>query len=331
MDNFHELGHIAIRGKSGGNVQVQRVLVTGGAGFIGSHLVERLIETGAEVLVVDDFRLGQRAHLQDARASANGSLRVVEGDIRSNDDLRCIEEFSPDTVFHMAALHFIPYCAAHPAEALDINVLGLQSVIRALRSAPVESFVFASSGAVYGLGQDPWAETAPVRPDEIYGVSKWMGERILAQFHDDRPETRVVAARLFNTYGPRETNPHVVPDIVRAMNEGRPIELGNLWPKRDLIFVTDTADALVAVAAGEPGFEVFNVGTGVGTAIQDVVAAIEGLVGSTLEVRQVPERMRDGDGHLISDPRKLMKTTGWKPRYDLHTGLGRLLESERLR
>jgi UDP-glucose 4-epimerase len=256
---------------------------------------------------------------------------VVEGDIRRNDDLRCIEEFRPDTVFHLAALHFIPYCAAHPAEALEINVLGLQSVLRALRSAPVESFVFASSGAVYGLGHDPWAETAPVRPDEIYGLSKWMGERILAQFHEDRPETRVVAARLFNTYGPRETNPHVVPDIVRAINEGRPIELGNLWPKRDLIFVTDTADALLAVAAGAPGYEVFNVGTGVGTAIEEVVAAIEGLMGSTLEVRQVPERMRDGDGHLISDPRKLMETTGWRPRYDLRAGLGRLLESERLR
>jgi UDP-glucose 4-epimerase len=210
-------------------------------------------------------------------------------------------------------------------------VLGLQSVLRALRGVPVESFVFASSGAVYGLGQDPWAETAPVRPDEIYGLSKWMGERILAQFSEDRPETRVVAARLFNTYGPRETNPHVVPDIVRAMNEGRPIELGNLWPKRDLIFVTDTADALLAVAAGPPGYEVFNVGTGVGTAIEEVVAAIEGLVGSRLEVRQVPERMRDGDGHLISDPRKLMKTTGWSPKYDLRAGLGRLLESERLR
>jgi UDP-glucose 4-epimerase len=158
-----------------------------------------------------------------------------------------------------------------------------------------------------------------------------MGERILAQFSEDRPEARVVAARLFNTYGPRETNPHVVPDIVRAMNEGRPIELGNLWPKRDLIFVTDTADALLAVAAGPPGYEVFNVGTGVGTAIEEVVAAIEGLVGSRLEVRQVPERMRDGDGHLISDPRKLMKTTGWSPKYDLRAGLGRLLESERLR
>jgi UDP-glucose 4-epimerase len=158
-----------------------------------------------------------------------------------------------------------------------------------------------------------------------------MGERILAQFQEDRPELRVVAARLFNSYGPRETNPHVVPDIVRAINEGRPIELGNLWPKRDLVFVTDTADALVAMAEGKSGYEVFNVGTGVGTAIEDVVAALEGLVGSTLEVRQVPERMRDGDGHLISDPRKLMDETGWKPRYNLQTGLGRLLESERLR
>jgi UDP-glucose 4-epimerase len=330
MDKFRELGHKRSARKQG-YVQVQRVLVTGGAGFIGSHLVERLIEAGATVLVVDDLRLGQHEHLKSARASANGSLRVVEGDIRSADDLSCITEFRPDTVFHLAALHFIPYCAAHPAEALDVNVLGLQSVLRALRGAPLESLVFASSGAVYGLGDDPWAETAPVRPDEVYGLSKWVGERILAQFQEDRPDVRVVAARLFNSYGPRETNPHVVPDIVRAVNEGRPIELGNLWPKRDLVFVTDTADALVAVAEGTSGYEVFNVGTGVGTAIEDVVAAIEMLVGSTLEVRQVPERMRDGDGHLISDPRKLMDTTGWRPRYDLQTGLGRLLESERLR
>lgn len=309
---------------------MDRVLVTGGAGFIGSHLVERLLDAGAQVLVIDNFQLGQRAHLKAARARANGSLNVVDGDIRTTDDLRCIEEFRPDTVFHMAALHFIPYCAAHPAEALDVNVLGLQSVLRALHSAPISSVVFASSGAVYGLGHDPWLETAPLKPDEIYGLSKWMGERIVAQFQEDRPEVRMVAARLFNSYGPRETNPHVVPDIVRAVHEGRTIELGNLWPKRDLIFVTDTAAALVALAAGPPGFEVFNVGTGVGTAIEEVVAAIERLVGSTLEVRQVPERMRNDDGHLISDPRKLMKATGWKPRYDLRAGLGLLLESERL-
>ena len=310
---------------------MDRVLVTGGAGFIGSHLVELLLAAGAEVMVIDNFRLGRRVHLEPARSRANGSLRVVEGDIRVTEDLRCIEEFHPDAVFHMAALHFIPYCAAHPAEALDVNVLGLSNVLRALRGAPLSSFVFASSGAVYGLGPDPWPETAPVRPEETYGLSKWMGERMVTQLHEDRPDIRVVAARLFNTYGPRETNPHVVPDIVRAVHEGRPIELGNLWPKRDLIFVTDTAAALLAVATGPPGFEVFNVGTGIGTSIEDVVAAIGALTETELEVRQVPERMRDGDGDLVSDPGKLMSRTGWKPRYDLRAGLNRLLESERLR
>jgi UDP-glucose 4-epimerase len=308
---------------------MDRVLVTGGAGFIGSHLVESLLDSGAEVLVIDDFRLGRRAHLGHAERA--GRLTVVHGDIRNAGDLRCVGEFQPDTVFHMAALHFIPYCAAHPAEALDVNVLGLESVLRALDQVSVNTFVFPSSGAIYGFGDDPWQETAPARPDEIYGLSKWMGERIMARFHDDRPEVRVVAARLFNTYGPRETNPHVLPGIIKALGEGKPVELGNLWPRRDLIFVTDTAAALVAAAAGGPGFEVFNVGTGIGTTIEDVVAAIEAIMGSPLEIRQAPERMRDDDGHLVSDPGKLIKTTGWRPRYDLRAGLGRLLEWEGLR
>src|SRR5947209_11926437 len=241
---------------------MDRVLVTGGAGFIGSHLVESLLDSGADVLVVDDFRLGRREHLGDGPA---GRLTVIEGDIRSAEDLRPVADFAPDTVFHMAALHFIPYCNAHPQEALDVNILGLEAVIRAVRSAPLRAFVFPSSGAIYGFGDKPWPETAPARPDEIYGISKWMGEQVMGRFHADRPEVRTVVARLFNTYGPRETNPHVLPDVMKAMIEGKPIELGNLWPKRDLIFVTDTAAGLLASASGGPGLEVFNVGTGTGT------------------------------------------------------------------
>lgn len=303
---------------------MDRVLVTGGAGFIGSHLVECLLETGAEVFVVDDFRLGRHEHLE--HAAGMGNLTVVNGDIRSSDDLRCVDEFGPDTVFHMAALHFIPYCAAHPAEAMDVNVFGLESVLRAVSRAPLKTFVFPSSGAIYGFGDEPWLESAPARPDEIYGVSKWMGERIMARFHEDRPEVRVVVARLFNTYGPRETNPHVLPNIIDAIREHAPIELGNMWPKRDLIFVTDTASALVAAADGDRKFDIFNVGTGVGTTIEDVVAAIGTIMGAPLDVRQVRERMRAGDGHLISDPGKLIGATGWRPRYDLGAGLTRLLE-----
>jgi UDP-glucose 4-epimerase len=240
-----------------------------------------------------------------------------------------VADFEPDTVFHMAALHFIPYCNAHPQEALDVNVLGLESVIRAVRSAPLTAFVFPSSGAIYGFGDERWAENAQPKPDEIYGISKWMGEQIVARFHADRPDVRTVVARLFNTYGPRETNPHVLPAIVAAMRAGQPIELGNLWPQRDLIFVTDTAKAIVATASGH-GFDVFNVGTGTGTTIGDVLAIIESLRGEPLAVREDPGRRRPGDGHLIADPGKLMRATGWKPEYDLKAGLRELLAFEGL-
>jgi len=307
---------------------MDRVLVTGGAGFIGSHLVESLLDSGADVLVVDDFRLGRREHLGDGRPA--GRLTVIEGDIRSAADLRPVADFAPDTVFHMAALHFIPYCNAHPQEALDVNILGLDAVIRAVRAAPLRAFVFPSSGAIYGFGDEPWTETAPARPDEIYGISKWMGEQLMGRFHADRPDLRTVVARLFNTYGPRETNPHVLPEVMKALRAGRTIELGNLWPQRDLIYVTDTAGALVAAAQGDPGLEVFNVGTGTGTTIEDVMETIGEITGHPVEVRQVPERMRDGDGHLVSDPQKLMQATGWKPQYDLEAGLRQLLASEGL-
>src|SRR6266566_1428414 len=145
-----------------GDASMDRVLVTGGAGFIGSHLVDCLLNSGAEVLVIDDFRLGRPEHLP--RADSAGRLTIVDGDIRNAADLRPIEDFRPDTVFHMAALHFIPYCNTHPQEGLDVNILGLDAVIRAVRAAPLRAFVFPSSGAIYGFGDDRWPETAPARP-----------------------------------------------------------------------------------------------------------------------------------------------------------------------
>jgi len=262
---------------------MNRVLVTGGAGFIGSHLVDALVDSGSDVLVVDDFSRGRREHLD--RAGSSGRLSVVEGDIRSAEDLRPVRDFAPDAVFH--------------------------------------------SGTVYGFGSDPWPETARARPDEVYGISKWMGEQVMARFYEDRPEVRTVLARIFNVYGPRETNPHVLVDIITRLKAETTIELGNLWPRRDLIFVTDAAAGTVAAAAGGPGLSAFNVGTGRGTAVQDVLRSIEAIMDRPLDVRHVPSRMREDDGHLVGDPGKLMET-GWKPRYDLDAGLRRLLMWEGL-
>lgn len=307
---------------------MDRAVVTGGAGFIGSYLVDALLDTGVQVMVIDDFSRGRHEHLGSGRA--DGKLAIVEGDVRDAERICQITAFAPDTVFHLAALHFVPYCSAHPQHALDVNVLGLGAVLRSVLELPIKTFVFASSGAVYGFGQEPWPETAVARPGDIYGISKWMGEQLVARFHTDRPDVRTVIARLFNTYGPRETNPHVLPEIITALREGRPAGLGNLWPKRDLIFVTDTAAALVAAATGGPGLETFNVATGEATTINDLVQIIEKITGDTIDVRQVPRRRRASDGDLVGDPRKLMHATGWKPRFGLEAGLRRFLAHEGL-
>ncbi|HYY21456.1 MAG TPA: WecB/TagA/CpsF family glycosyltransferase [Thermoleophilaceae bacterium] len=187
-----------------------------------------------------------------------------------------------------------------------------------------------ASASCWTASPSPRHETAPPRPDDIYGISKWVGEQLLARWHADRPEVRIVVARLFNSYGPRERNPHVLPAIVSAIRERRTVELGNLWPKRDLIFVTDTVRGLLAAAAGGAGFDVFNVGTGVGTTVADVVRTIEAVRGEPLEVREVPSRRRDIDRHLVADPSKLMSATGWSPEYDVEAGLRELLEREEL-
>lgn len=306
----------------------QRAVVTGGAGFIGSHVVDELSTAGVDVLVVDNFSTGKPEHLEASRRT--GRVSVVEGDIRNADDLKAIRRFEPNVVFHMAAIHFIPYCIAHPKETLSVNVAGLLCTLRSVSESPLESFVFPSSGAAYGFSEEAADEHAACNPTDIYGLSKWLDEQVIEQEYIARPDVRFVMGRLFNAYGPRETNPHVLPEILKRMKSRDTIELGNLWPKRDLIYVKDIAKALVMAADGDPGLEVFNVGTGVGTSIGEVIESIEEITGESLNVTQVPERMRDGDGHLISDPTKLMGI-GWKPEYVLDMGLRELLEEEGLR
>jgi UDP-glucose 4-epimerase len=293
------------------------ILVTGGAGFVGSTFVSQLLAEGRQVIVYDDLFTGREP------PPAPG-LTVVLGDIRDGERLAAVvREHRPGAVFHLAALHFIPYCNSHPVATMEVNVVGTQAVLESCRDSGVERLVFASSAAVYGIAARPHGEDEAPDPQDIYGLSKFLGEQQVAAFHRATGLPCVVA-RFFNIYGPGETNPHIIPEIFRQLADGhQTLALGNLTPRRDLIHVTDVARALRCFLEGEPSpYAVFNVGTGRAVSMAEVLAVLGDVLGKRIVVTQDPERMRPVDcPHLQADISRIQDAFAWQPQVTLEQGL----------
>jgi UDP-glucose 4-epimerase len=302
-----------------------RALVTGGAGFIGSALCRRLLEEGREVVAFDNLSYGSERLLGPPHAR----LRLVRGDLRDGDALRAVvRESRPEVVFHLAALHFIPYCNAHPVEAQDVNVNGTSALLAACREHPPGVLVFTSSAAVYPLVGSPFGEHCPPGPVDTYGRTKLAGEDLVLRFGGETG-VGVVVARLFNAFGPDDTNPHLVPEIVRQLRSGAgALRLGNLEPVRDYIHVRDIAAALQALGDAGSSGEVFNVGSARGYSVRDVVEAFGAALGRTLPIVQDPERVRPVERHeLVADTRKLRDRTAWTPAVGFAEGVRELVGS----
>lgn len=300
-----------------------KVLVTGGAGFIGSHLVEILLERKARVCAVDNLAAGRRENVADLVGDPRFRLDV--GDITDAGWLRqAIRDTDPDIVFHLAALHFIPYCIEHPVETLHVNVVGTETVLQAIRGSGVQRFVFMSTGDVYEPSEAPHGEEDRTAPFNVYGRSKLFGEELVRAAAVQQPGVGFTIVRCFNAFGPRETNPHLIPHVVSELGAGRAIRLGNLWPRRDYVFVCDVARALCALAFdSERGpVDIFNVGSGRGHSVEELLAAISDVTGRRLEVRQEADRMRSIErGALVANVEKIRKRTGWTAQTDLRHGL----------
>jgi UDP-glucose 4-epimerase len=302
----------------------RHVLVTGGAGFIGSHLTRELLTRGATVDVVDDYFAGEPELVPD-------DAEAHELDIRSEAFGELVTDLDPDVLVHLAAIHYIPYCNENPEEAFEVNVMGTRNVFEAAREcADLDRVVFASSAAVYPPRDEANAEDSELGPMDIYGRSKLLGEDLLRLFHED---TGVPAssARLFNVYGPDETNMHLIPAIVDQIRDGsREVELGNLSPARDFVYVEDVANALAAMAADDAdGVRAYNVGTGEEHTVREVVEAVGDALGEDLQVEQEQERVRESDRpHLKADVTRIERELGWTPQTNFVDGLQTLLESE---
>jgi UDP-glucose 4-epimerase len=272
----------------------KRVLVTGAAGFVGIPVTKALLGRGFEVVALDNFNVGSRDLLEEAIEGRPGS--IVEADLRDAEAVkRAVAGAAPWGVIHLAALHFIPYCVAHPAEAVAVNVSGTQHLLDALLEAEPRRLVFASTADVYRPSQTPHAEVHPTGPINVYGATKLVGEQ-LVEFHRSRqPELESVVGRLFNVYGPGETNPHVMPAIFDQLRKSRVLSLGNLTPRRDYIFVADMAEALTELLTGAPAETTVNVGTGRSTSVEELLRSLELLLGGDLEIRIDPARVRPSD------------------------------------
>ena len=309
-------------------------LVTGAAGFLGSTVVEQLLDQGESVVAVDGLQWGRLDYLAPSLGRKGCALALA--DIREPAAIgRVMNQFKPSHVVHLAALHYIPAAMADPALAVGINVLGTQVMLAAAVGAGVERFWFASTGDVYAAADSAHREDDRCAPFNIYGLSKYQGEQLVALTSQANPKMHFFVGRLFNLYGPRETNPHFLPELIKQIRDkpDATLRLGNLWPKRDMVPIGDAAKAVIDSLRKCPeGLSTMNVATGVAVSMQEVLGVIGELIGRPLNVETDPAKVRPVErGHLQADVSRLKSLIGWTPHADLHTGLRDLLAWEGLK
>jgi len=299
----------------------RHVLVTGGAGFIGSHLSRHLIERGATVHVIDDLAAGREEYVPK-----KGEFDVV--DIRSDECRKIIRDTDPDEIVHLAARHYIPFCNANPEETYNVNVMGTRNLLEVAQEVDLDRFVFASTGAVYPPDRAVHTENDSVGPDDIYGRTKLVGEDLVRFFHHESGVASV-SVRLFNTYGPNETNEHLIPAILEQIEDSsRELELGNLSPRRDFIHVSDVTRAIVRILETvNDGYQTYNIGSGAAHSVQEVVELTAEALGEPLRIAQDEDRVRESDRpHLEADISRAKARLDWEPQVDFVEGLRELFE-----
>lgn len=302
-----------------------KVLVTGGAGFIGSAVIQELQKWDSEIYVIDNLSFGNRDFINIPNDN------FIEEDILNRNRMfELVNSISPDWVIHLAAVHFIPYCNEHPFESANINIQGTINVYDALENVKsVERVLFASTAAVYPIYDTAVSEAHDLKPMDIYGLSKLAGERLSNEFHL-RTKIPTVICRFFNAFGPNETNAHLIPEIQQQVHSGmRTIKLGNLEPKRDFIHTYDMARAVrMLLEMDLEGIDTFNLGRGIEYSVTEIVEAFERQLGEKITIEREESRMRKVERmHLLADVSKLKEATGWEPEWGIDEGIQTMLET----
>lgn len=301
---------------------MSKILITGGAGFIGSAVIQHLQRSNHELFVIDNLSFGNRQFIDIPDSN------FFKEDILNNDRvLAIISNIRPNIIIHLAAIHFIPYCNEHPYDSSDINIRGTMHILDAAAKAGVEKVLFASTAAVYPIYDEAVTENHNVGPLDIYGLSKLTCEHLCNEFHL-MTKIPTVICRFFNAFGPNETNPHLIPEIQKQILGGnRRIKLGNLTPKRDFIHTHDMANAVnILLDKSGNGINTYNLGRGIEYSVTEIVDAFSKAIGEPIEIEVDPARVRKVERmHLLADVTKL-KSLGWEPKIGIEEGIKTLVQ-----
>ena len=304
-------------------------LVTGGAGFIGSHVVERLLRDGGRVRVFDNFSAGRRENLPFAREFAD-RLEIIDGDLR---DLAAVQRAvsGVDVIYHQAAMRSVPRSVDDPLGANDNNVTGTLHVLEAARRSGVRRVVYASSSSVYGDNPElPKREDQTLAPISPYAVSKTADE-LYARVWTKLYGVETVGLRYFNVFGPRQDPASeyaaVIPRFILWGLRGVALEVhGDGEQSRDFTYIDNVVESnLLAAQAPDAAGEAFNVGCGERTSLLQVIALIEKMIGRPIEIRHHPKRGGDV-AHTLADVSKAKRLLGYSPLVDFPEGLRRTVE-----
>ncbi len=298
-----------------------KTLVTGGAGFIGSHVTDELVALGHDVVVIDNLFVGRREYV-NPKAQFE---RIDMATVPDEEWISFVHAFNPDYVVHLAALHHIPYCMAHPDQTFATNVRGTELLVRSLDGLSVLKLVAASTADVYGIEDVIHSETEVSASGNVYGLSKSLTESLIAYGARTIPGLSAASLRFSNVYGPREIIAHLIPRIIELLgNDLLPeLRMGYLDGTRDFVHVSDVVRAVVAVLLADTGkYDAFNVATGRQTSSREVVRILQKAFGDTRAVIEDRTKFRKFDRQsLAADITKIREKVGWTPRIPVEQGL----------
>lgn len=304
----------------------KKVLVTGAGGFIGSHLVECLVEIGAETKAFVHYNSFNRwGWLDYVDKKIKDSIEIFTGDVR---DPYGIKKAMQDcnVVFHLAALIGIPYSYHSPDTYLDTNIKGTLNVLQAARELNIEKAILTSTSEVYGTAQFvPIAEKHPINPQSPYSATKAASDFLALSFYRSF-NLPVAVIRPFNTYGPRQSARAIIPTIIIQILSGKKkLKIGSLHPTRDFNYVKDTVNGFIKIAESDRTIgEVVNIGSNSEISIGNLIKKITSIMDVEIKIEVDDQRIRPKKSEverLCADNSKIMELTGWKPMYILDEGL----------